>query len=173
MGGGEGYSRERAHACARTIAASCLRPLRPLEDYAVYNALVSIHFFFVPLILLAGGLALICGITLLVLRRGVADADSPAGSAAPLFTRAFRWLLIVTAALGALQAVVGGLLFVSGGHPGEPLHFVYGGIVLLAIPVAYAYSDQKRVRRDLIIMVIAIVAVIGAAVRALMTGAPH
>lgn len=136
------------------------------------NALLGIHFFFVPLILTAGALTLICGITLLVLRRGVSDEDTPSGSAAPLFTRAFRWLLIATASLGALQAVIGGLIFLTGARPGEPLHFVYGGIVLLAIPVAYVYSDQKQVRRDLIIMVIAIVAVIGAAVRALMTGSP-
>ncbi len=137
------------------------------------NTLLSIHFIFVPLILLAGGLSLICGATLLVLRRGVADTDTPAGSAAPLLTRALRWLLIATAALGAIQAVIGGLIFLTGARPGEPLHYVYGGIVLLAIPVAYVYSDQKRVRRDLIITVIAVVAVIGAAVRALMTGAPH
>jgi hypothetical protein len=38
--------------------------------------------------------------------------------------------------------------------------------------VAYVYSDQNQVRRDIIIMVIAVVAVVGAAVRALMTGQP-
>lgn len=137
------------------------------------NALLGIHTFLVPVILLAGALTLICGITLLVLRRGVADDQTPASASAPRFTKAFRWLLVATASLGALQAVVGGLIFLTGARPGDQLHFVYGGIVLLAIPIAYAYSDQKRVRRDLIIMVIAIVAVIGAAVRAFMTGAPH
>lgn len=136
-------------------------------------ALLGIHTFFVPVILLAGALTLICGIVLLTLRRGVADDQTPASSAAPLFTRIFRWLLVATAALGALQAIVGGLIFLTGARPGEPLHYVYGAIVLLAIPLAYAYSDQKRVRRDLIIMIIAAVAIIGAAVRALMTGAPH
>src|SRR5574340_1034957 len=60
----------------------------------------------------------------------------------------------------------------GGARPGEGLHYVYGGIVLLAIPVAYVYSDQHQVRRDIIIMVIAVVAVVGAAVRALMTGQP-
>jgi hypothetical protein len=129
----------------------------------------------VPLILAAGGLALIAGITLLVLRRGLGDADAPASGAAALFTRIFRILVWVTAGLGVIQAIFGGLLFLGGGRPEAVLHFVYGGLVLLAIPVAYVYSDQKRVRRDLIIMVFAVVVVIGAAVRALMTGGalPH
>ncbi|HEX9037724.1 MAG TPA: hypothetical protein VF808_12135 [Ktedonobacterales bacterium] len=136
-------------------------------------AILNLHNLMVPLILTAGGLTLIGGIVLLVMRRGVADTDTPSSSAAPLVARLYRILLWVTAGLGALQAVFGGLLYLAGERPGEVLHYVYGGIVLLAIPVAYVYSDQKRVRRDLIIMVIALVAVIGAAVRALMTGAPH
>lgn len=134
--------------------------------------LSDIHSFVAFIILVAGALTLICGITLLVLRRGVADADMPPGQAAPLVKRIFRWLLIATASLGALQAAIGGLLFLSGERPGDMLHLVYGGIVLLAIPIAYVYSDQKRTRRDIIIMVIAIVAIIGAAVRAFMTGSP-
>jgi hypothetical protein len=134
--------------------------------------LSDIHSFVAFIILVAGALTLICGITLLVLRRGVADADMPPGQAALLVKRIFRWLLITTAGLGALQAALGGLLFASGARPGDMLHLVYGGIVLLAIPIAYVYSDQKRTRRDIIIMVIAVVAIIGAAVRAFMTGAP-
>jgi hypothetical protein len=136
------------------------------------QTLLSLHFIMVPLILAAGALTLIAGITLLVLRRGLSDEDMPQTGAAPLFTRIFRVLMWVTAGLGAIQAIFGGLIYLNNGRPGDPLHYVYGGIVLLAIPVAYAYSDQKRVRRDLIIMVIAILAVIGAAVRALMTGSP-
>ncbi len=134
------------------------------------QTLLSLHFLMVPLILAAGALTLIAGITLLVLRRGLSDADAPGSGSVPRFTRIFRVLLWVTAGLGAIQALFGGLIYLNGGRPEDALHFVYGGIVLLAIPVAYVYSDQKRVRRDLIIMVIAVIAVIGAAVRALMTG---
>lgn len=135
------------------------------------STLISIHGFLVWLILIAGAVALVLGITLLVVRRGVADTDTPSSSVRSL-TVVFRRSLIVAAALGALQALMGGLLYLAGARPGEPLHYVYGVIVLVAIPVAYAYSDQKQVRRDLIITVIALVAFIGAAVRAFMTGAP-
>jgi hypothetical protein len=129
-------------------------------------ALLNIHTAFVPIILAAGGATLLCGLVLIVASRGATVA--PAG-----LQRAFRMLLMLTAGLGVLQALWGILLVTTGARPGDQLHFVYGGIVLLAIPVAYVYSDQKEVRRDIIIMTIAAVAIIGAAVRAFMTGAPH
>jgi hypothetical protein len=129
-------------------------------------ALIQIHTAFVPIILAVGGATLLCGLALILMTRG--GAVAPAG-----LSRAFRLLLMVTAGLGVLQALWGGILFATGARPGDQLHFVYGGIVLLAIPVAYVYSDQKAVRRDIIIMTIAALAIIGAAIRALMTGAPH
>lgn len=139
------------------------------------QTLLSLHFIMVPLILAAGALTLIAGITLLALRRGQGDGATPTTGAASLFTRIFRIGLWVTAGFGVVQTIFGGLLFLTGARPDVALHFVYGALVLLAIPIAYVYSDQKRVRRDLIIMVIAVVVVIGAAVRALMTGGglPH
>lgn len=133
--------------------------------------LLRIHTFLVPLVLFAGGIALVLGILLLVMRRGVPDGDTPSPRLAWV-TLAFRRFLIATAVIGLVQDIMGGLIYLTGARPYAPLHFVYGGIVLLAIPIAYVYSDQKRVRRDVIIMVIAVVAVIGAAIRALATGAP-
>lgn len=142
-----------------------------VEVRVVLPTLLRIHTFLVPLILLAGGIALILGIILIVLRRGVADGDTPTPRIAWV-TVSFRRFLIATGVIGVVQGIVGGLIYLTGARPYEALHFVYGGIVLLAIPIAYVYSDQKRVRRDVIIMVIAVVAIIGAAVRALATGAP-
>jgi hypothetical protein len=133
----------------------------------VLTTLIRLHEDLAPVILAAGGITLICGIIALIVVRG-RSADQGGGAV----MRVFRILLTATAALGLVQAIVGGLMYLQGARPGEGLHYVYGGIVLLAIPVAYVYSDQARVRRDIIIMVIAVVAVIGAAVRALMTGQP-
>jgi len=118
--------------------------------------------------LAAAGLALITAISLYFMTRNP-TADLEAGTIAR-FRRIFGILLSVTAGLGVLQALFGALLFLSGARPEEGLHFVYGLIVLGAIPVAYVYSDQKQVRRDIIIMGIAVIAVIGAAIRALATG---
>jgi hypothetical protein len=138
----------------------------------VLSALLGIHFFMVWIVLLAGALSLICGIVMLVLRRGVADDQAPANPMAPRVKLLFNRLLIATVVVGALQGLVGGLIFLTGARPGNPLHYVYGGIVFLALPIAYVYSDQKRTRRNLIIMVIAAVLIIGAGVRAFMTGSP-
>jgi hypothetical protein len=128
----------------------------------------------VPVILVVAGFALINGIMLVIMTRHAAAGglpEQPQGSdRVSMLRRIFRILLLVTAGFGVLQAIFGGLLFLQGKHPAEGLHFVYGLIVLGAIPLAYVYSDQKAVRRDIVIMSIALVAVIGAAIRALATG---
>ncbi len=128
------------------------------------SALLSIHNAMFFIILVAGIVTLVCGIVLIIMRRQV-DTGAAAGT-----LRVFRILLAVTAALGLLQDLAGVGLYLTGARPGEGLHFVYGAIVLLAIPIAYVYSDQNQVRRDIIIMTIAVVAVLGAAFRAFATG---
>lgn len=127
------------------------------------SALLSIHNALFFIILAAGAVTLICGIVLIMWRQ--VDSGAAAGT-----LRIFRILLAVTAALGLIQDLAGAGLFLTGARPGEGLHFVYGAIVLLAIPIAYVYSDQNQVRRDIIIMTIAVVAVLGAAFRAFATG---
>lgn len=131
------------------------------------NVIISIHRDLVGLVLAAGLVTLVCGLVLLFRVRGT--GPDLAGGLVTL-NRWFRRLMWVTAGIGVLEALVGGLLFIGGEHPKDNLHFVYGLIVLGAIPFAYVYSDQKQVRRDIIIMVIAVVAFIGAGVRAFMTG---
>jgi hypothetical protein len=131
---------------------------------------LGLHTVMVPLILAVAGITLIIGIVLIFMtRRQVAAPDLETGTIAT-WRRIFRILLSVTAGFGVLQVIFGLLLFASGDRPAEGLHLVYGAIVLGAIPVAYVYSDQKQVRRDIIIMTIAVVLVIGATVRALATG---
>lgn len=127
------------------------------------NFLLNFHQAMVPIVLALGGASLICGLALLFLRRGAPEPSA-------VLRRVFRVLLTITAAIGVLQAILGVLLVTQGCQPKDNLHYVYGIIVLGAVPVAYVYSDQKQVRRDIIIMSIAAAAIIGAAIRALMTG---
>jgi heme A synthase len=140
----------------------------------VKNAALQIHQFVPTLILIAGGIALVCGIALYVARRRAAvnAAGVEVGGGGRLFAlnRVFRVALWSAAGLGLLQALLGIVLLTQGCSPRESLHYVYGLIVLGAVPVAYVYSDQKDVRRDIIIMSIAAAAVIGAAIRGLATG---
>ena len=84
----------------------------------------------------------------------------------------FRSALYITGYLALFQAILGGILVLMGGRPTDQLHYVYGLVVLLAVPVASVYATGKRehARRDLIIFVIAALIVAAAAVRAFMTG---
>lgn len=139
--------------------------------------LIQFHNLMVPLVLVVGGATLLAGIAYYFVHRSTLAAPGASADAAPLpqsslslVRRIFRVLLAVAAGLGVVQAIIGGLLVTQGCNPREPLHYVYGIIVLAAIPVAFTYSDQKQVRRDIIIMTIAAVAIVGAAFRALATG---
>lgn len=100
---------------------------------------------------------------------GASSSTTPAKPAiSPLFRSAIR----VTGYLALFQAVLGGILFLMGGRPTDQLHYVYGLVVLLAVPVASVYATGKReqARRDLIILLIGALVVAAAAVRAFMTG---
>lgn len=88
----------------------------------------------------------------------------------------WRIALIVTAALGGIQALLGISLVLLGLKPGTGtdlyyLHYVYGAIVALGLPVAttYATGGQKP-RRDILIFSLAALVLLAAGVRAFMTG---
>ena len=139
------------------------------------SLILQLHQVMFWAVLVLGAVMLICGLALIWLARGArvaedAPAEGTAGGSFGVVRTIFRRVTAVTAGAGVLQAILGGLLFLGGKRPADNLHLVYGLIVLIAIPVAYAYSDQKQVRRDIIIMTIAAVAIIGAALRAFVTG---
>ncbi len=134
------------------------------------TVILSLHAFMFWIVLVLGAVTLVAGLALIVMTRRARGATAaPLGGFAGML-RIFRPLLWATAIAGLVQDALGGILFLQGHHPGEGLHYVYGLIVLAAVPVAYVYSDQKQVRRDIIIMTIAAAAVVGAAIRAFATG---
>ncbi len=134
------------------------------------TVILSLHAFMFWVVLVLGAVTLLAGLALIVMTRRARGATAaPLGGFAGIL-RIFRPLLWATAIAGLVQDALGGILFLQGHHPGEGLHYVYGLIVLAAVPVAYVYSDQKQVRRDIIIMTIAAAAVVGAAIRAFATG---
>ena len=91
--------------------------------------------------------------------------------------RSWSILLRVTAGLALLQGLFGVTMVIFGLKPGTGtglyyLHYVYGGIVALVIPLAYlSYTTGgKNPRRDLLIYSIALLILVAAGVRAWMTG---
>lgn len=130
---------------------------------------LGVHTVVAWLIFGTGAAALLLGVAWLILRRGQTAIVASSADTTRLY---FRYALIATSALGLLQALLGLVLaFVYHLAPGTSLHYVYGLLVLLSVPLAYMLSDQARVRRDIIYLTIAVVVVIAAAVRAFVTGA--
>ena len=87
-----------------------------------------------------------------------------------VYTDGLRSILYLTAGVGAVQALLGTILFLAGCRPTNILHLVYGGIILLAIPVAYVYINEKIAKRDLAVLAFAAFALLAAAFRAYSTG---
>lgn len=82
--------------------------------------------------------------------------------------------LIVTTIDGLIQGLLGVILVLLGQKPGSGtglyyLHYVYGAIVVFAIPVAYTYLN-KDVRKAILILSIAALVIAAAGARAMMTG---
>ncbi len=129
------------------------------------NFISNLHFFNAFLILVAGTVTGIWGLILFFMKKQI-------------IIRPWRISLIFTAIVGLLQALFGIILLLEGQHPGTGtglfyLHFVYGGIVALAIPVAVTYATGgKNPRRDMLLFSIISLVLVAAALRALATG-PH
>lgn len=127
------------------------------------NFVSNLHFVNMILVLASGTITGIWGLILFFMKKTI--------------IRPWRISLIFTAVVSLLQALLGITLVLMGQRPGKPgdslyyLHFVYGGIVALAIPVAVTYATGgKQPRRDLLIYSIVSLVLVAAAVRALMTG---
>ena len=122
----------------------------------------NLHFFNMFLVLASSTISGIWGLVLFFTKK--------------TFNRPWRTTLIITAIIAALQALLGIILVLLGQRPGTGtglyyLHYVYGAIVVLAIPVAVTYATgTKNQRRDILIFSIASLILVAAALRALTTG---
>lgn len=126
------------------------------------DVISNLHFFNMFLVLASGTISGIWGLVLFFMKK--------------TFNRPWRITLIITAIVAALQALLGIILVLLGQRPGTGtglyyLHYVYGAIVVLAIPVAVTYATgRKNQRRDILIFSIASLILVAAALRALTTG---
>jgi heme A synthase len=131
------------------------------------NVVIELHYLNLFLILALGLITGIWGLILYFRKK------------TETISRPWRIALIITAADGLLQGILGVTLLLLGQKPGTGtdlyyLHYVYGGIVALAIPVALTYATGgKKPRRDVLIYSIAALILFAAGFRAWMTGPVH
>jgi heme A synthase len=125
--------------------------------------ILMLHEYNVYLVIIAATIAGILGMVLYFTKRSV--------------TKQWRVMLVVTLVLGLLQAAFGLTMVAMGQKPGGGtglyyLHYVYGGIVALSIPLvwlSFTTNGQDK-RKDMLFYSIATLVMVAAAVRAWMTG---
>lgn len=127
--------------------------------------ILTLHSYNVYLVLASTAITGIWGLVLFFTRKDMSAMPKP-----------WRTMLIVAGLLGVLQALFGITMVLlglkpGGGHGYYYLHYVYGGIVALGLPVAMTYATSgKQPRRDVLIYSIALLIMAAAAIRAFMTG---
>jgi heme A synthase len=126
--------------------------------------ILQLHYFNLFLVLASSLVAGIWGLALFFMKR------------TETIYRPWRITILIAAILALLQGLFGVILVLLGQKPGTGtglyyLHYVYGGIVALAIPVAVTYATSgKKPRRDVLIFSIAALVLFAAGFRAWMTG---
>jgi|SRR5579872_2254338 len=78
--------------------------------------------------------------------------------------------LILAEGVAIFQGLVGLGLLIQGHHPKDALHYLYGVLAAATLPVAYLYSDGGRTRRDSGIFALAMLFLVGIAIRGATTG---
>lgn len=81
--------------------------------------------------------------------------------------RSYVWLAIAAV---SLQGLLGILLAVTGARPAEGLHFLYGPLVLVTLPLTLLFCRGAGQRREAWTLTVGFLLAVLLAVRALMTG---
>lgn len=84
-------------------------------------------------------------------------------------TPSYRSTLILTEALFIVQGLLGATLFLGGRRPHDELHWLYGVLLVLILPIATTYTSGREDRRQSLVYGIAGLFMVGLAIRALTT----
>lgn len=81
----------------------------------------------------------------------------------------YRSTVWLTEGLFVLQGLVGLLLVVGGNRPHDTLHWLYGVLLVLALPIAMGYNAGRAERQQSLIFGIVALFMAGLTIRALTT----
>jgi len=82
----------------------------------------------------------------------------------------YRATLVLTVGLFILQGLVGVAMFLAGARPHDPLHWLYGPLLVIVLPIAASYLSGRESRREPMVYGLAALFMFGLAIRAYMTG---
>lgn len=130
------------------------------------NLIHTLHAYNFYLIAPAGAITGIWGLILYFVKKELTEFPKP-----------WRIMLLITVVVCLLQGLLGLIMVLmglvpAGGRDLYYLHYVYGGITALIIPLAYlSYTTGgKNLRRDLLIYSLVALILVAAGVRAWLTG---
>ena len=82
----------------------------------------------------------------------------------------YRATLVLTEGLFIAQGLVGIAMFLGGARPHDPLHWLYGPLLVIVLPIAASYLSGRDSRREALVYGLATLFMFGLAIRAYMTG---
>ncbi len=82
----------------------------------------------------------------------------------------YRATLVLTEGLFIVQGLVGIAMFFGGARPHDPLHWLYGPLLVIVLPIAASYLSGRESRREALVYGLAALFMFGLAIRAYMTG---
>jgi mannitol-specific phosphotransferase system IIBC component len=77
---------------------------------------------------------------------------------------------VLTEGLFIVQGLIGIALFLQGGRPHDQLHWLYGPLLVIVLPIAASYLSGRESRREPLVYGLAALFMFGLAIRAFMTG---
>jgi heme A synthase len=84
-------------------------------------------------------------------------------------TPSYRSTLVLTEVLFVVQGILGAALFLSGRRPHDTLHWLYGILLVIVLPIATTYTSSREDRRQSLVYGIAGVFMVGLTIRAFTT----
>ena len=84
----------------------------------------------------------------------------------------FLGALVLAEGVGILQDVIGLILLATGKRPHDLLHLLYGVVIVLTLPFVWSISDRGTTRRDSLYLGMAMIFLVGIALRAITTAGP-
>jgi heme A synthase len=82
----------------------------------------------------------------------------------------FRATLVLTEGLFVVQGLVGIAMYFGGSRPHDQLHWLYGPLLVITLPIAASYLSGRESRREALVYGLAALFMFGLAIRAYMTG---
>lgn len=81
----------------------------------------------------------------------------------------FNSALVLVEAVFIIQGLAGATLFLGGRRPHDPLHWLYGILLVIVLPIAATYTSGRDERRQSLVYGVAGIFMAGLVIRALTT----